>query len=292
MKNKEKESLLLQRDDKIPSDSAIYLENLSFGYSDDVLNLDNITVDIKKGEYVSVIGHNGCGKSTMAKLIDGILVQNSGEIYISGVKMTDSNALALRKNIGMVFQNPDSQFIGATVKDDIAFGLENDQVDPKKMDEIIFKCATSVGMAEYLEAEPSNLSGGQKQRVAIAGMIARNPAILILDEAGAMLDPKGKREIREIIKEKKKNNPDLTILNITHEIDEAYDSDRVLVLNDKKIVLDGKPEDVFEHDDLLKSISLDIPFCHKLINELRKNGLSIDKISNEKELLEVLCPSK
>lgn len=292
MKNKEKESLLLQRDDKIPSDSAIYLENLSFGYSDDVLNLDNITVDIKKGEYVSVIGHNGCGKSTMAKLIDGILVQNSGEIYISGVKMTDSNALTLRKNIGMVFQNPDSQFIGATVKDDIAFGLENDQVDPKKMDEIILKCATSVGMAEYLEAEPSNLSGGQKQRVAIAGMIARNPAILILDEAGAMLDPKGKREIREIIKEKKKNNPDLTILNITHEIDEAYDSDRVLVLNDKKIVLDGKPEDVFEHDDLLKSISLDIPFCHKLINELRKNGLSIDKISNEKELLEVLCPSK
>ena len=292
MKNKEKESLLLQRDDKIPSDSAIYLENLSFGYSDDVLNLDNITVDIKKGEYVSVIGHNGCGKSTMAKLIDGILVQNSGEIYISGVKMTDSNALALRKNIGMEFQNPDSQFIGATVKDDIAFGLENDQVDPKKMDEIILKCATSVGMAEYLEAEPSNLSGGQKQRVAIAGMIARNPAILILDEAGAMLDPKGKREIREIIKEKKKNNPDLTILNITHEIDEAYDSDRVLVLNDKKIVLDGKPEDVFEHDDLLKSISLDIPFCHKLINELRKNGLSIDKISNEKELLEVLCPSK
>ncbi len=290
MKNKLDDELL-KRDEKIPQDSAIYLENLSFGYSE-ILNLENITVDIKKGEYVSVIGHNGCGKSTMAKLIDGILIQNSGEIYISGIKMTDNNALKLRKSIGMVFQNPDSQFIGATVKDDIAFGLENDQVDPEEMDDIIKKCAQSVGMEDYLEAEPSNLSGGQKQRVAIAGMIARNPDILILDEAGAMLDPKGKREIREIIKQKKNANPNLTILNITHEIDEAYDSDRVLVLNDKKIVLDGKPQDVFENDELLKSISLDIPFCHKLVNELRKDGLEIDKISNEKELLDLLCPSK
>lgn len=290
MKNKLDDELL-KRDEKIPQDSAIYLENLSFGYSE-ILNLENITVDIKKGEYVSVIGHNGCGKSTMAKLIDGILIQNSGEIYISGIKMTDNNALKLRKSIGMVFQNPDSQFIGATVKDDIAFGLENDQVDPEEMDDIIKKCAQSVGMEDYLEAEPSNLSGGQKQRVAIAGMIARNPDILILDEAGAMLDPKGKKEIREIIKQKKNANPNLTILNITHEIDEAYDSDRVLVLNDKKIVLDGKPQDVFENDELLKSISLDIPFCHKLVNELRKDGLEIDKISNEKELLDLLCPSK
>ena len=289
MKNKEKESLLLQRDDKIPSDSAIYLENLSFGYSDDVLNLDNITVDIKKGEYVSVIGHNGCGKSTMAKLIDGILVQNSGEIYISGVKMTDSNALTLRKNIGMVFQNPDSQFIGATVKDDIAFGLENDQVDPKKMDEIILKCATSVGMAEYLEAEPSNLSGGQKQRVAIAGMIARNPAILILDEAGAMLDPKGKRQIREIIKKSKVENPDLTIINITHELDEAYDSDRVIVMNKGKLVLDDVPEKVFAQDSLLKDIHLDIPFAHKLAEELKTEGLDLGEIKNDEDLYQKLC---
>ena len=281
----------MKRDEKIPQDSSIYLENLSFGYTD-VLNLEDITLDIKKGQYVSVIGHNGCGKSTLSKLIDGILVQNSGEIYIEGVRMTDSNALLLRKEIGMVFQNPDSQFIGATVRDDIAFGLENDQVDPNKMDEIIKKSASSVGMEDYLDSEPSNLSGGQKQRVAIAGIIARNPHILILDEAGAMLDPKGKREIREIIKEKKRLNPSLTVLNITHEIDEAYDSDRVIVLNDKKIVLDGKPEDVFENDDLLKSISLDIPFCHKLVNELRKDGMDIEKISNEEELLDRLCPSK
>lgn len=291
MRSKEKNNELLKRDEKIPPDSSIYLEHLSFGYTD-VLNLDDITIDIKKGQYVSVIGHNGCGKSTLSKLIDGILIQNGGEIYIEGVRMTDDNALLLRKEIGMVFQNPDSQFIGATVRDDIAFGLENDQVDSNKMDEIIHKCAASVGMEDYLDSEPSNLSGGQKQRVAIAGIIARNPHILILDEAGAMLDPKGKREIREIIKEKKRLNPSLTVLNITHEIDEAYDSDRVIVLNDKKIVLDGKPEDVFENDDLLKRISLDIPFCHKLINELRKDGMEIEKINNEEELLNRLCPSK
>lgn len=291
MRSEKRIKELIKRDEKIPQDSSIYLEHLSFGYTE-VMNLDDITIDIKKGEYVSVIGHNGCGKSTLSKLIDGILVQNRGEIYIEGVRMTDSNALLLRKNIGMVFQNPDSQFIGATVRDDIAFGLENDLVDPDKMDGIIKKCASSVGMEDYLDTEPGNLSGGQKQRVAIAGMIARNPHILILDEAGAMLDPKGKREIREIIKEKKEANPDLTILNITHEIDEAYDSDRVLVLNDKKIVLDGKPEDVFEHDELLKSISLDIPFCHNLVAKLRERGMDIEKINNEEELLDRLCPSK
>ena len=291
MKNKDRKEKELKRCDRIPQDSAIYLEHLSFGYTE-ILNIEDINLDIKKGEYVSIIGHNGCGKSTLSKLIDGILVQNDGDIYIEGVKMDDDNALTLRKEIGMVFQNPDSQFIGATVRDDIAFGLENDCVDSDKMDEIILNAARSVGMEDYLDSEPSNLSGGQKQRVAIAGIVARNPHILILDEAGAMLDPRGKREIREIIKEKKKLNPSLTILNITHEIDEAYDSDRVIVLNDKKIVLDGRPEDVFEHDDLLKAISLDIPFCHKLVAQLRKDGMDIEKISSEEELLKRLCPSR
>lgn len=292
MRNEQKIKELLKRDESVPNDSAICLRNLSFGYDDTKLNLKDVSIDIKKGEYVSVIGHNGCGKSTLSKLIDGILVQNSGDIYIFGVKMTDDNALLLRKDIGMVFQNPDSQFIGATVRDDIAFGLENEMVEPSKMNGIIEKCAKSVGMEDYLDSEPSNLSGGQKQRVAIAGMIARNPKILILDEAGAMLDPRGKREIREIIRKKKLDNPDLTILNITHEIDEAYDSDRVLVMNDMHIVLDGKPSDVFENDDLLKSISLDIPFCHKLIAELRERGMDISKVSSEEELLKQLCPSK
>ena len=280
---------LLEKDSKIPSDSAIYLENLSFGYQDDRLNVKNINLDIKKGESVAVIGHNGSGKSTLAKLIDGILVQNSGDIYIFGVRMTDANALLLRKDIALVFQNPDSQFIGATVQDDIAFGLENKCVNPKDMPEIIFDCAKKVGMESYLNSEPSNLSGGQKQRVAIAGAIARGCSILILDEAGAMLDPKGKHEIRNIIKETRKENPFLTVFNITHELEEAYDSDRVIVMNDGKIVLDDLPEKVFSHDDELRGMNLDIPFAHKLVKELRERGMDIKDVKNDEELIQLLC---
>ena len=280
---------LLEKDSKIPSDSAIYLENLSFGYQDDRLNVKNINLDIKKGESVAVIGHNGSGKSTLAKLIDGILVQNSGDIYIFGVKMTDANALLLRKDVALVFQNPDSQFIGAIVQDDIAFGLENKCVNPKDMPEIILDCAKKVGMESYLNSEPSNLSGGQKQRVAIAGAIARGCSILILDEAGAMLDPKGKHEIRNIIKETRKENPSLTVLNITHELEEAYDSDRVIVMNDGKIVLDDLPEKVFAHDDELRSMNLDIPFAHKLVRELREKGMDIKDVKNDEELIQLLC---
>lgn len=290
-RSEKKEKELTPIDPTIPSDSAIYLKNLSFGYDEGKLNLKNITNDIKKGQSIAFIGHNGSGKSTMAKLIDGILVQNEGDIYIFGVKMTDDNALILRKNIGLVFQNPDSQFIGATVKDDIAFGLENECVDPKKMDDIIADCAKKVGMEDYLESEPSHLSGGQKQRVAIAGAIARNPKILILDEAGAMLDPKGKRQIREIIKKRKEENPDLTIINITHEIDDAYDSDRVLVLNDGNIIMDDTPEIVFSKDDLLKEIHLDIPFAHKLGKELKEKGLDLGLIKNDEELFTKICQS-
>ena len=203
--------------------------------------------------------------------------------------MTDENALILRKNVGLVFQNPDSQFIGATVRDDIAFGLENECVDPKKMNDIILDCAKKVGMEDFLDKEPSHLSGGQKQRVAIAGAIARNPRILILDEAGAMLDPKGKRQIREIIKQRKKENPDLTIINITHEIDEAYDSDRVLVMNEGCLIMDDTPDVVFQQDELLKKIHLDIPFAHKLAKELTAMGLNMEGIKNDEELYDRLC---
>lgn len=289
MRSKKQTAKLLERDKKIPEDSAIYLENLSFGYTADKMNIHSVTVDIKKGQFVSFIGHNGSGKSTLAKLIDGILVQNEGEIYIFGVRMTDDNALLLRKNVGLVFQNPDSQFIGATVRDDIAFGLENNCVPTSEMDEIVHRCAKAVSMEDYLDRAPQNLSGGQKQRVAIAGAIARNPQILILDEAGAMLDPKGKREIREIIREQKKNNPELTILNITHEIDEAYDADRVLVLNEGKLVMDDVPEKVFDNDELLKKIHLDIPFAHKLAHSLKEKGYDVGAIRSDEELEEILC---
>ncbi len=290
-RSKKKELELTKRDPEIPTDSAIYLKSLSFGYEEGKLNIKNITLDIKKGQSIAFIGHNGSGKSTMAKLIDGILVQNEGDIYIFGVKMTDDNALILRKDIGLVFQNPDSQFIGATVRDDIAFGLENECVPTEKMNDIILDCARKVGMQDYLDAEPSHLSGGQKQRVAIAGAIARNPKILILDEAGAMLDPKGKRQIREIIKQRKKENPELTIINITHEIDEAYDSDRVLVMNEGVLVMDDVPENVFSKDDMLREIHLDIPFAHKLKKELLDQGMDLGPIANDEELFEKICQS-
>ncbi len=289
MRSQKKRAELLKRDPKIPEDSAVFLEHLSFGYESGKLNLSDICLDIKKGQYVSVIGHNGSGKSTLAKLIDGILVQNEGDIYIFGVKMTDANALLLRKDIGLVFQNPDSQFIGATVRDDIAFGLENRCVNPKEMNAIILDCAKKVGMEDYLDAEPTNLSGGQKQRVAIAGAIARKPSLLILDEAGAMLDPKGKRDIRNIIAKRREENPDLTILNITHELDEAYDADRVIVMADGKTILDDVPSVVFSNDDLLRSIKLDVPFAHRLSRELKAQGLDYGKVDSDLELLDKIC---
>lgn len=289
MRSKKKEIEITRRDESIPQDSAIYLKNLCFGYLPDTLNINDVNLDIKKGQSVAIIGHNGSGKSTLAKLIDGILVQLLGDIYIFGAKMTDENALLLRKSIALVFQNPDSQFIGATVRDDIAFGLENECVDPKKMPEIIRLCAQRVGMEDYLDAEPFHLSGGQKQRVAIAGAIARQTSILILDEAGAMLDPKGKNEIRQIIKEVRANNPDLTVLNITHELEEAYDADRVIVMNKGKIVMDDTPEVIFSRDDELRAMHLDIPFAHKLTRYLREEGLDIKDVKNDEELLDLLC---
>ena len=222
-------------------------------------------------------------------MIDGILVQKSGDIFIFGVKMTDDNVLLLRRDIALVFQNPDSQFIGATVRDDIAFGLENECVDPKAMPQMIEECAKKVGMEEYLDREPCNLSGGQKQRVSIAGAIARKSSILILDEASAMLDPKGKSELRALIKKTREENPDLTVLNITHELEDASVADRVIVLNAGKVVLDGTPFEVFSHVEELKGMRLDIPFVQKLKQSLSVRGISLAEINSDEDLLNALC---
>lgn len=186
--------------------SAVRLEHLSYSYkNDDNINEEDLTIndvnfDIYEGEYVALIGHNGSGKSTLAKLIIGLYVQLKGQIYIFDQKMNDDNVYELRRNLGIIFQNPDNQFIGSTVRDDIAFGLENDCIDTDTMKVLVDEFAEKVGMKEYLDKEPSNLSGGQKQRVAIAGALARKPKILIMDEATAMLDPKGRRDIRNLIK--------------------------------------------------------------------------------------------
>ncbi|MDY6064293.1 MAG: energy-coupling factor transporter ATPase [Candidatus Enterosoma sp.] len=290
MRSESKRQELLKRDENIAEDSAIFLKDLSFSYIENgPLNIKGITLDIKKGQSVAIIGHNGSGKSTLAKLIDGILVQKSGDIFIFGVKMTDDNVLLLRRDIALVFQNPDSQFIGATVRDDIAFGLENECVDPKAKPQMIEECAKKVGMEEYLDREPCNLSGGQKQRVAIAGAIARKSSILILDEASAMLDPKGKSELRALIKKTREENPDLTVLNITHELEDASVADRVVVLNAGKVVLDGTPFEVFSHVEELKGMRLDIPFVQKLKQSLSVRGISLSEINSDEDLLNALC---
>lgn len=290
MRSENKRQELLKRDENIAEDSAIFLKDLSFSYIENgPLNIKEITLDIKKGQSVAIIGHNGSGKSTLAKLIDGILVQKSGDIFIFGVKMTDDNVLLLRRDIALVFQNPDSQFIGATVRDDIAFGLENECIDPKAMPQMIEECAKKVGMEEYLDREPCNLSGGQKQRVAIAGAIARKSSILILDEASAMLDPKGKSELRALIKKTREENPDLTVLNITHELEDASVADRVIVLNAGKVVLDGTPFEVFSHVEELKGMRLDIPFVQKLKQSLSVRGISFAEINSDEDLLNALC---
>lgn len=290
MRSESKRQELLKRDENIAEDSAIFLKDLSFSYIENgPLNIKEITLDIKRGQSVAIIGQNGSGKSTLAKLIDGILVQKSGDIFIFGVKMTDDNVLLLRRDIALVFQNPDSQFIGATVRDDIAFGLENECVDPKAMPQMIEECAKKVGMEEYLDREPCNLSGGQKQRVAIAGAIARKSSILILDEASAMLDPKGKSELRALIKKTREENPDLTVLNITHELEDASVADRVIVLNAGKVVLDGTPFEVFSHVEELKGMRLDIPFVQKLKQSLSVRGISLAEINSDEDLLNALC---
>ena len=290
MRSESKRQELLKRDENIAEDSAIFLKDLSFSYIENgPLNIKEITLDIKRGQSVAIIGHNGSGKSTLAKLIDGILVQKSGDIFIFGVKMTDDNVLLLRRDIALVFQNPDSQFIGATVRDDIAFGLENECVDPKAMPQMIEECAKKVGMEEYLDREPCNLSGGQKQRVAIAGAIARKSSILILDEASAMLDPKGKSELRALIKKTREENPNLTVLNITHELEDASVADRVIVLNAGKVVLDGTPFEVFSHVEELKGMRLDIPFVQKLKQSLSVRGISLSEINSDEDLLNALC---
>ena len=275
--------------------SAVRLEHLSYSYkNDDNINEEDLTIndvnfDIYEGEYVALIGHNGSGKSTLAKLIIGLYVQLKGQIYIFDQEMNDDNVYELRRNLGIIFQNPDNQFIGSTVRDDIAFGLENDCIDTDTMKVLVDEFAEKVGMKEYLDKEPSNLSGGQKQRVAIAGALARKPKILIMDEATAMLDPKGRRDIRNLIKKMKDENPGLTIISITNDIDEAYQADKVIVLNKGKVFLSGTPEEVFEQSDKLLSIKLDIPFFHKLNKELKKEGINIDGVGTLEGLVQKLC---
>ena len=269
----------------------IEVKDLCFNYEEGVTTIDNISFSVEEGSYTTVIGHNGSGKSTVAKLLAGLLEKKSGSIKIDGIELNIENLGKIRNKIGIVFQNPDNQFIGSTVRDDIAFGLENHKVPQTEMDAIIEKNAKRVNMTKYLDHEPTHLSGGQKQRVAIAGILAMKPKLLIFDEATSMLDPQGKAEIKKVIKEIHKERG-LTILSITHDIDEVAHSDDVVVMNEGKIAMQGTPETIFSDIDRITSMHLDVPFSLKLAKELKKNGVDVDNHILEEYLVEDLCKLK
>lgn len=267
--------------------NQLTLKNVTFSYDENVNAVEDINLEVSEGQYVTIIGHNGSGKSTITKLIIGLLEAKSGEIFVDGVALTPQNVYDIREKIAIVFQNPDNQFIGSTVRDDIAFGLENQMVDPSLMDAIIDEFSSRVGMESYLEHEPTKLSGGQKQRVAIAGALAMKPEILVLDEATSMLDPKGRKEVNELVHElHTKNN--MTILSITHDIEEVLLSDYVFVMSEGKLVMQGLPQEILDRAQELVELQLDIPFTVKFFNALKDQGIIIEEKFDLKEMVEKL----
>ena len=255
--------------------SIIDVKNLSFRYkeSQEYYDVKDITFHVKRGEWLSIVGHNGSGKSTTVRLIDGLLEAESGEIVIDGQRLTEENVWNIRRQIGMVFQNPDNQFVGATVEDDVAFGLENQGLSRQEMKKRVEEALALVGMLEFKKREPARLSGGQKQRVAIAGVVALRPAILILDEATSMLDPEGRRELIETVKGIRKDY-DMTVISITHDLEEVAMSDRVLVMKKGEIESTSSPRELFSRNDL-DQIGLDDPFANQLKHSLSQNGYDL-----------------
>ena len=255
--------------------SIIDVKNLSFRYkeSQEYYDVKDITFHVKRGEWLSIVGHNGSGKSTTIRLIDGLLEAESGEIVIDGQRLTEENVWNIRRQIGMVFQNPDNQFVGATVEDDVAFGLENQGLSRPEMKKRVEEALDLVGMLDFKKREPARLSGGQKQRVAIAGVVALRPAILILDEATSMLDPEGRRELIETVKGIRKDY-DMTVISITHDLEEVAMSDRVLVMKKGSIESTSSPRDLFSRNDL-DQIGLDNPFANQLKHSLSQNGYDL-----------------
>ena len=255
--------------------SIIDVKNLSFRYkeSQEYYDVKDITFHVKRGEWLSIVGHNGSGKSTTIRLIDGLLEAESGEIVIDGQRLTEENVWNIRRQIGMVFQNPDNQFVGATVEDDVAFGLENQGLSRQEMKKRVEEALDLVGMLDFKKREPARLSGGQKQRVAIAGVVALRPAILILDEATSMLDPEGRRELIETVKGIRKDY-DMTVISITHDLEEVAMSDRVLIMKKGSIESTSSPRELFSRNDL-DQIGLDDPFSNQLKYSLSQNGYDL-----------------
>ena len=262
----------------------IETKNLSFIYREEDMEsgeikeekvLKDINIEIEKGSFTAVLGHNGSGKSTLAKHFNAILLPSGGQVYVKGMDTADENNIFnIRQSAGMVFQNPDNQMVAALVEDEVAFAPENLGVEPKEIRRRVDECLEIVNMTKYAQSSPSKLSGGQKQRVAIASVLAMNPEILILDEPTAMLDPKGRSEVIKTIKMLNEEK-DITVVLITHYMDEAAQADRTVVIDDGEIVLDGTPKEVFKNVEKLKSLGLDVPQVTELAYELRKMGIEI-----------------
>ncbi|GEQ61290.1 energy-coupling factor ABC transporter ATP-binding protein [Vagococcus lutrae] len=254
----------------------IELQGLNYRYQPDSDRqaLTNVSTTIYRGEWIAVIGHNGSGKSTLAKAINGLIVPQEGTVLVDGLPMNEENVWNIRKKIGMVFQNPDNQFVGATVEDDVAFGLENQGVPHDEMVALVEASLEKVRMLAFREKEPARLSGGQKQRVAIAGVVALSPDVIILDEATSMLDPKGRFEVINTI-QKLREEKQLTVISITHDIDEAANANRILVMKQGELIKEGSPEEIFTAGERLIEMGLDLPFPEKLKLEMAKVGLDV-----------------
>ena len=270
-------------------ETIIEIKDLAFRYQKDQEHYDvnHISFHVKHGEWLSIVGHNGSGKSTTVRLIDGLLEAESGEIWIDGRLLTSENVWEMRRKIGMVFQNPDNQFVGATVEDDVAFGLENQGLPLDQMKKRVAESLALVGMEEFSKKEPARLSGGQKQRVAIAGVVALRPDILILDESTSMLDPEGRLELIKIVQEIRKDHK-MTVISITHDLEEVALSDRVLVMKKGAIESTSSPRELFSRPDL-DQIGLDQPFVNQLRQSLIDGGLNLpNSYITEEELEEAL----
>ena len=275
------------------TDNIIKIKNISFTYPEsDSPAIDQLSFEIPRGSWTSIIGHNGSGKSTIVRLINGLLVPNENEdsfIEVDGTKLTDDSVWDIRNKVGVVFQNPDNQFVGATVADDVAFGLENRGVPRSEMVKLVPEAIKAVGMTDYTHTEPANLSGGQKQRVAIAGIIAIRPKVIILDEATSMLDPEGRDRILKTVHQMQ-DDYNLTVIAITHDIDEASLADNVIVMDDGHLITQGTPKDVFAQAKLLKEIGLDIPFYMQVKQALLEDEFPIpEQVNSEEELIKYLC---
>lgn len=275
--------------------TAIEFKNVFFSYAngeereDRKTIIDNLSFKIEEGDFVALVGHNGSGKSTCARLMNGLLTPTDGEVLVFGDSTKDkTKTFTIRKNVGMVFQNPDNQMIASIVEDDLAFGPENLGLPREEIDKRITFALEAVNMAEYRNATPFRLSGGQKQRIAIAGVLAISPKVIILDESTAMLDPKGRREVLEVIK-KLNREENITVILITHYMDEVALFNRVVVLSDGKIVADGSPKEVYSKVDLIENVGLKLPRPTKLAHIIKEEGVNIGDVLTTEELVERLC---